>query len=176
MILRDSWSALCELVFNIIAETAQPSLGFSNAIVPGYTGSFTQGYPATPITRLALAAPTEVPSSRNVMALQRTWSINSTWSCFVAALSAQWSTCSQKRMVLTSVMVLQWVNSEERKLDRKWKSEELVYCFAWQGFGSRKGIGVASLRSCQLSLCLTQPMPAGSKVDPPLAKAKTISV
>ena len=36
--------------------------------------------------------------------------------------------------------------------------------------------GVASVRSCQkLPLCLIEPMPAGSKTDPPLAKAKPIS-
>jgi len=33
---------------------------------------------------------------------------------------------------------------------------------------------VASLRSCQkLPLCLREPMPPGSKTDPPLAKAST---
>jgi len=36
---------------------------------------------------------------------------------------------------------------------------------------------VASVRSCQKRpLCPTEPMPAGSKVDPPLAKAEPISV
>jgi len=35
---------------------------------------------------------------------------------------------------------------------------------------------VASLRSCQkLPPCLIKPMPAGSKMDPPLAKAEPIS-
>ena len=35
---------------------------------------------------------------------------------------------------------------------------------------------MASVRSCQkLPLCLTEPMPTGSKTDPPLAKAKPIS-
>ena len=48
--------------------------------------------------------------------------------------------------------------------------------FVWQGFGSGGATGVASVRSCQkLPLCLTEPMPAGSKTDPPLAKAKPIS-
>jgi len=35
---------------------------------------------------------------------------------------------------------------------------------------------VASVRSCQkLPQCLIKPVPAGSKMDPPLAKAKPIS-
>ena len=42
--------------------------------------------------------------------------------------------------------------------------------FVWQGFGSGGVTGVASARSYQnLPLCLTEPMPAGSKTDPPLA-------
>jgi len=50
------------------------------------------------------------------------------------------------------------------------------YRFAWQGFGSGWAIGVASVRSCEkLPPCLTEPVPAGSKTDPPLAKAKPIS-
>jgi len=37
-------------------------------------------------------------------------------------------------------------------------------------------IGVASVRSCQkLPPCLIKPVPAGSKMDPPLAKAKPSS-
>jgi len=37
-------------------------------------------------------------------------------------------------------------------------------------------IRVASVRSCQkLPLCLIKPVPAGSKRDPPLAKAEPIS-
>jgi len=37
-------------------------------------------------------------------------------------------------------------------------------------------IGVVSVRSCQkLPPCLIKPVPAGSKTDPPLAKAKPIS-
>ena len=48
--------------------------------------------------------------------------------------------------------------------------------FAWQGFGSREATGVASVRRCQkLPLCPIEPMPAGSKMDPPLAKAEPIS-
>jgi len=48
--------------------------------------------------------------------------------------------------------------------------------FAWQGFGSRGAIGVASVRGCQKPPpCLTEPGPAGSKTDPLLAKAKPIS-
>jgi len=35
---------------------------------------------------------------------------------------------------------------------------------------------VASVRSCKkLSPCLVEPMPAGSRMDPPLAKAKSSS-
>jgi len=50
------------------------------------------------------------------------------------------------------------------------------YGFAWQGFGSRVAIGVASVRSCEkLSPCLIKPVPAGSKTDLPLPKAKPIS-
>lgn len=45
-----------------------------------------------------------------------------------------------------------------------------------QGSGGGWAIGVVSLRSCQkLPPCLTEPVPAGSKQDSPLAKAKTIS-
>jgi len=41
---------------------------------------------------------------------------------------------------------------------------------------ARGAIGVTSVRSCQnLPPCLTEPVPAGSKTDPPLAKAKPIS-
>ena len=48
--------------------------------------------------------------------------------------------------------------------------------FAWQGFGSGGATGVASVRSCQrISPCPIEPMPAGSKTDPPLAKAEPIS-
>ena len=40
----------------------------------------------------------------------------------------------------------------------------------------REAIGVASVRSCQkLPPCLTELVPAGSKMDPPLAQAKPIS-
>jgi len=50
------------------------------------------------------------------------------------------------------------------------------YGFAWQGFGSRGAIGVASVRSCEkLPPCLIEPIPGGSKTDPPLPKAKPIS-
>ena len=50
------------------------------------------------------------------------------------------------------------------------------YGFAWQGFGSVGAVGVASVRSCEkLALCLIKPVPAGSKTDLPLAKAKPIS-
>ena len=48
--------------------------------------------------------------------------------------------------------------------------------FVWQGFGSGGPTGVASVRSCQkLTLCPTEPMPAGSKTDLLLAKAEPIS-
>ena len=48
--------------------------------------------------------------------------------------------------------------------------------FAWQGFGSGGATGVASVRRCQkLPPCWTEPVPAGSKMDPPLAKAEPIS-
>jgi len=50
------------------------------------------------------------------------------------------------------------------------------YGFVWQGFGSRGAVGVASVRSCQkLPPCLMEPVPASSKMDPQLAKAKPIS-
>ncbi|KAK4827207.1 hypothetical protein QYF61_015235 [Mycteria americana] len=43
-------------------------------------------------------------------------------------------------------------------------------------FGSERATGVASVRSCwKLPLSLMEPMPASSKMDPSLAKAKTIS-
>jgi len=48
--------------------------------------------------------------------------------------------------------------------------------FVWQGLGSGGAIRVASVRSSEkLPPCLTEPMPASSKMDPPLAKAKPIS-
>ena len=48
--------------------------------------------------------------------------------------------------------------------------------FAWQGFGGGGATGVASVRSCwKLPLCVIEPMPAGSKTGPLLAKAKPIS-
>jgi len=50
------------------------------------------------------------------------------------------------------------------------------YAFAWQGFGSGGAIGVASVRSCKkLHLCLIKPVPASSKPDALLPKAKPIS-
>jgi len=46
----------------------------------------------------------------------------------------------------------------------------------WQGFGSRGAIGVVSVRSCEkLPPCVIKPVPDGSKMNPPLAKAKPIS-
>ena len=49
--------------------------------------------------------------------------------------------------------------------------------FAWQGFGSGRATGVASVRTCQkLPLCpMIEPMSATSKTDPLLAKAEPIS-
>jgi len=48
--------------------------------------------------------------------------------------------------------------------------------FAWPGFGGGGATGVASVRSCQkLPLCPTDPVPAGSKMDPLVAKAQPIS-
>jgi len=48
--------------------------------------------------------------------------------------------------------------------------------FAWQSFGTGGATVVASVRRCQkLSLCLTEPVPAGSTTDPLLAKAEPIS-
>jgi len=48
--------------------------------------------------------------------------------------------------------------------------------FAWQGSASQGATGVASVRSCQkLPPCPTEPTPAGSKTDFPLAKAEPIS-
>jgi len=53
---------------------------------------------------------------------------------------------------------------------------DLCYRFAWQGFGSRGAVGVASVRSYEkLPRCLINPLIAGSKTDPPLAKVKPIS-
>jgi len=52
----------------------------------------------------------------------------------------------------------------------------VCYGFAWQGFGNRGAIGVASMRICKkLPPCLIKPVPAGSKMHPPLAKTKPIS-
>jgi len=48
--------------------------------------------------------------------------------------------------------------------------------FVWQGLGSSGATGVASVRSCwKLHPRLMEPVPAGSKTDPLLAKAKPIS-
>jgi len=56
------------------------------------------------------------------------------------------------------------------------KPETYCYGLASQGFGSRGATGVASVRSCEkLPPCLIKPVPASSKMDPPLAKAKPIS-
>jgi len=48
--------------------------------------------------------------------------------------------------------------------------------FARQGFGGRGAIGVGAVRRCQkLPPCPTEPMPASSKMDPLLGKAKPSS-
>jgi len=48
--------------------------------------------------------------------------------------------------------------------------------FAWQGFDSGGDAGVAAVRSCwELPPCLMEPVPAGSKMDQPLAKAEPSS-
>ena len=53
----------------------------------------------------------------------------------------------------------------------------VCYGFVWQGFGSWGAVGVASVRSCEkLPPCLIKPVPAGSKMDPLLDKAKPISI
>jgi len=52
----------------------------------------------------------------------------------------------------------------------------LCHGFAWQGFGSGGATGAASVRSCEkLPPCLIKPVPASSRTDPPLAKAKPVS-
>ena len=59
-----------------------------------------------------------------------------------------------------------------------WHIMSLTFCygFAWQGFGSGGAIEVASVRRYKkLPPCLTKPVPASSKTDPLLAKAKPIS-
>ncbi|KAK4831883.1 hypothetical protein QYF61_020030 [Mycteria americana] len=54
--------------------------------------------------------------------------------------------------------------------------QESCIGFMWQGFGSKGAAGVASVRRCQkFPPCLIEPMPAGSKTNPPLAKAEPIS-
>jgi len=57
---------------------------------------------------------------------------------------------------------------------KAWLGEVYQICVA--GFSSRGAKGVDFVRSCQkISLCPTDPMPASSKMDPSLAKAKPIS-
>ncbi|KAK4828522.1 hypothetical protein QYF61_026944 [Mycteria americana] len=52
----------------------------------------------------------------------------------------------------------------------------LCIWFTWQGFGSGGATGVASVRRFwKLPLHPIEPMPDGSKMDPPLAKAEPIS-
>jgi len=48
--------------------------------------------------------------------------------------------------------------------------------FAWQGFTTGRATRVGPVRSCEkLPPCPIEPMPAGSKTDPLLAKAKPIN-
>ena len=54
----------------------------------------------------------------------------------------------------------------------------LAWCigFTWQGFGSEGAAGVACVRRGQvLPPCQTEPGPAGSEMDPLLAKAEPVS-
>jgi len=52
----------------------------------------------------------------------------------------------------------------------------VCYGFAWQGFGSERAIGVAFVRNCKkLAPRLIKIVPASSKTDPSLGKAKPIS-
>lgn len=56
------------------------------------------------------------------------------------------------------------------------KGLESKYWFMRQGSGTRVSAGVISRKSCQKLLpCLAEPMPARSKMDPLLAKAKQTS-
>jgi len=58
----------------------------------------------------------------------------------------------------------------------RWTVVARCYGFAWQGFGSGGAITAVSVRSCEkIPPCLTEPVPASSETDPPLAKAKPIS-
>lgn len=47
--------------------------------------------------------------------------------------------------------------------------------FVWQGFGRGGATEVAAVRCQKLLPYLIEPVPIGSKRDPPLAKAETIS-
>jgi len=61
-----------------------------------------------------------------------------------------------------------------RAKSKMWKKG--CYGFVWQGFCSGGAIGVNSVRSCEkLPPCLIKPVPAGSKTELLLAKAKPIS-
>jgi len=52
----------------------------------------------------------------------------------------------------------------------------LCYGFAWQDFGIGGAVGVDSVRSCKkLPPCLIKSVPAGSKTDLLLAKAKPVN-
>jgi len=48
--------------------------------------------------------------------------------------------------------------------------------FAWEGFGSKIATEVACVRNwLKLPLCPREPVPVGSKMDPPVLKAEPIS-
>lgn len=143
MILQDSRSALCESVFNITAVTAQASFGFSNAKVPTYKGSFTQGCPVIPITKWGLAAPTEVPGSRNEMALQRGWSNKQVRSqtalvlfccyiiCSIISLFSEDENGTDLHDDLCSDLIQKKENSTRNGSLQNW-----CIGFGWQGFGN----------------------------------------
>ena len=62
------------------------------------------------------------------------------------------------------------------EVSNSYKSLSTCSGFTWQGFGSGGATRVASVRSCKkLPSCLIKPVPASSKTDPPLAKAKPSS-
>jgi len=56
-------------------------------------------------------------------------------------------------------------------------SSDVSQCigFTWQGFGRGGSAGVNSVRCQKLLQCWTKPVPAGSKMDPLLAKAESIN-
>ncbi|KAJ7425831.1 hypothetical protein WISP_20382 [Willisornis vidua] len=68
-------------------------------------------------------------------------------------------------------------NREEIDSERRKEKPLKGKCigFVLPGSGSDGAAGEASMRSCQkIPPCVVEPMPAGSRMDPPLAKAKAI--